>query len=166
MKTRTRLLLTLTAALLVAACLPLSSLAAENAAKGEVYGEGVGHGTAVKISQLFAEPEKWVGRMVRVEGTVTGVCAKRGCWITIGSDEEFQQMRIKVDDGVIVFPVEAKGRHAVAEGVFTKIELSVEQTRRHLQHQAEEKGEPFDPTSVTEPVVIYQIKGSGAVIKS
>jgi len=132
------------------------------AKKGTDYGEGLTGKDTVKISKLLSEPDPYVGETVRVKGVVTGVCEKRGCWISLASDQEFEELRIKVDDGVIVFPMEAKGKKAIAEGVFTKIEMSIEQTVAYKQHHAEEHGEEFDPASVTEPMVYYQIKATGA----
>ncbi|MDQ7007906.1 MAG: DUF4920 domain-containing protein [Acidobacteriota bacterium] len=165
-KVALRLAAALAAGLVLVALTPAFAGDAPAGITGKVYGQGVSSAETVPISQLLANPEKWLGKTVRVEGTITGVCEKRGCWITIGSDKEFQDLRIKVDDGVIVFPVEAKGRYAVAEGVFTKIEMSLEQTIRYKKHHAEEHGEEFDPASVTEPLVFYQIKGTGAVIRN
>ena len=82
----------------------------------------------------------------------------------IAGDEEFQSLRVKVDDGVIVFPMEAKGHRAVAEGVFQKFELTMEQTHAMKKHECEEKGEEFDATSCTKPGMVYQVAGLGAVI--
>lgn len=129
------------------------------------YGEPLTGADMVKVSELLSNPEPYLGKKVRVVGLVTGVCAKRGCWISIADDEEFKEIRVKVDDGVIVFPMEAKGRRATAEGVFVKIEMTMEQTLKYLEHHAEEHGEEFDPSEVTEPKVFYQIKGEGAVIR-
>lgn len=147
----------------IAACLAISSPAV--AGEGKVYGEPLSGKETIKISTLMANPEKHVGRTVKVEGLITAVCEKRGCWMSLASDEEFQELRIKVDDGVIVFPLEAKGRHAVAEGEFTKIEMTMEQTIAYKKHHAEEHGEEFDPGTVTEPLTYYQIKATGAVIR-
>ncbi len=135
------------------------------AALAESYGKALGGGQPVKVSELIASPDKYVGKVVKVEGLVTDVCAKRGCWMTLASDREFQTIRIKVDDGVIVFPMEAKGKKAVVEGTFTKIELSKEQTLEYQKHQAEEQKRPFDPKSVTAGMTVYQIKGVGATIQ-
>ena len=71
---------------------------------------------------------------------------------------------VKVEDGVIVIPMEAKGKKAVAEGTLTKIELTLEQAIEHARHMAEEQKKPFDPKSVTGPTVTYQLNGTGAVI--
>jgi hypothetical protein len=84
--------------------------------------------------------------------------------MTLASDKEFQDLRIKVDDGVIVFPIEAKGKRAIAEGQFTKIEMTMEETIAYKKHHAEEHDEAFDPSQVTEPMTYYQIQATGAVI--
>ena len=131
---------------------------------GKSYGEPLTGTDTIKISELIAESDKYVGETVRVEGLITGVCEKRGCWISLASDEEFQDIRIKAQDGVIVFPVEAKGRHAVAEGVFSMKELTMEQTLARAEHHAEEHGEKYEPEKITEPAVWYQIDVTGAVI--
>jgi hypothetical protein len=112
------------------------------------------------------DPDPFLGKVVRVEGLVTGVCEKRGCWMTLASsDVEFEEIRIKVDDGVIVFPMEAKGKHAVAEGTLMKIDMTMEQTLDYMKHHAEEHDEEFDPTVITEPLAFYQIQATGAVIR-
>jgi len=129
------------------------------------YGEPLTGTDTVEIGHLLDHPDEYVGKTVRVEGSVSGVCQKAGCWMMLTSlTDESKQIRIKVKDGVIVFPTEAKGSHATAEGVFTKLDLDLEQTRTFLAHQAEEQGQAFDPTTVEEPMVYYQIKGTGAVI--
>jgi len=83
----------------------------------------------------------------------------------IASDEEFQKIKIKVKDGEIVFPMEAKGKTALVEGEVYEIKLTKEQAIEHGEHEAEEKGIKFDPSSIDGPVTLYQIKGIGAVIK-
>lgn len=119
----------------------------------------------VTIDELTTNPEAYVGKLVRVEGLITDVCTKRGCWIKIAGDKDFQEIRFKVKDGVMVFPVEAKGHQAVAEGTWTKFELSKEQVIERGKHHAEEKGETFDESTVTGPEVHYQLQGKGAVVK-
>jgi predicted NBD/HSP70 family sugar kinase len=134
--------------------------------EGTAYGEGVGKGQPVKVSELLTHPDGYVGKHVRVEGLITDVCPKRGCWMEIASDREFETIRFKVDDGVIVIPMDAKGKRVDAEGIFTKIEITKEQALAHAKHVAEETGETFDPAKAGDlPTVIYQIQGTGAVIR-
>ena len=134
-------------------------------AVADTYGKALSASQPVKVSELIASPDKYVGKIVKVEGLVTEVCAKRGCWMNLAGDKEFQTIRIKVDDGVIVFPLSAKGKKAAAEGTFTKIELSKEQTLEYKKHMAEEANAPFDPKSVSSGMTIDQVKGVGATIQ-
>jgi hypothetical protein len=131
---------------------------------GKTYGKGVSSAEIIKVSELVAHADKYIGQTVRVEGVVIDVCAKRGCWMDLKSDGG--TVRIKVDDGVIVFPMDAKGKTAIAEGVFKKIEMSPDEARAHAKHLAEEKGQALDAANVAAaPTVVYQIAGTGAVIQ-
>lgn len=132
---------------------------------GKVYGAGVAATQTVKISDLHKRVDELVGKRVRVEGTVTDVCPMRGCWFNMASDEPGKTLRFKVRDGVMVFPMSARGQYAVAEGVVRKIPLNLEQTKRVLAHEAEEKGEPFDTSTVTEPITLVRLDGVGAVLR-
>jgi len=129
------------------------------------YGKALSDGNVVKVSELLAKPDDFVGKTVKVEGIITDVCEMRGCWMVIAGDQEFQSIRFKVEDGVIVIPMEAKGKKAVAEGTFRKIEMSKEQAIEQAKHHAEEKGMEFDPSTVKGPSVTYQLEGIGAVIE-
>ena len=76
-----------------------------------------------------------------------------------------QDVNAKVKDGEIVFPLSAKGHAAVVEGQVEKVELTQKQAIGWLSHEAEERGVPFDSTTVTGPMTIWRIKGAGAEIK-
>jgi hypothetical protein len=136
-----------------------------NAGNGNKYGKEITLKEKTKISAILAEPQKYVGKTVLVEGTVVAVCEKRGCWIELASDKKFQKMKIKVKDGEIVFPIEESGKTALVEGTVYEIKMTKEQALEQAKHEAEEHGTKFDPASVKGPVTLYQIKGLGAVIK-
>jgi len=129
------------------------------------YGKDLTLKEKTNISDILASPEKFKGKKVLVDGPVVDVCKERGCWIKIGSDKEFESIRIKVDDGVIIFPLDAKGKNAKAEGVVSVRTLSVEDLIKQGEEQAKEAGTKFDPSSVKGAKTIIQIKGEGAVIK-
>ena len=128
------------------------------------YGRGLGEAPLVGIAELVSRGPDHLGRVVRVEGTVDDVCPMRGCWISM-ADGAGNRVKIKVVDGQIVFPVSAIGHPAVAEGRLTMFELQGEEAVGYLAHLAEEKGQPFDPSTVgEEPLVVWQLEGTGAVI--
>ncbi len=129
----------------------------------EKFGREISLSEKTKISDILANPEEFVGKTVLVEGQVLDVCQHAGCWMELKSDGD-GKIRIKVKDGDIVFPVSAVGSNAIAEGTVYKIELTKEEAIEFYQHMAEESGKEFDPSTVTGPVTIYQIRGIGAEI--
>jgi len=132
---------------------------------GETYGSGVHVAEATPIAKILADPDAYVGKTVRIEGKVLDVCPMKGCWMELAGDDSKQSLKVKVDDGVMVFPVTSKGRLAVAEGTVEAIPMTKEQYVGWLEHLAEERGEAFDAASVGEgPFRILQLKGTGARI--
>ena len=131
----------------------------------EKYGAEIKSNQKVKISEILNTPEQFVGKTVLVEGNVLDVCTEAGCWMDITSDIPNQKIKIKVKDGDIIFPVEAKGKSALVEGVVYSIEFDEDEAKEYFQHMAEDAGKEFDSTTVTGPMTIYQIKGLGAEIK-
>ena len=118
-----------------------------------------------KISSILAEPESYLDKTVLVEGEVLDVCSKAGCWMDLKSDVNGEKIKIKVKDGEIIFPVEAKGKNALVEGKVYKLDLTQEEAISYYKHIAEENGKEFDAATVTGPITIYQIKGIGAEIE-
>ncbi len=129
------------------------------------YGKKVTLKETTKISDILANPEKFADQKVLVEGTVVDVCQKRGCWIKLSSDKEFETIRFKVEDGVIVFPMSAKGKTAKAEGVVSVKTYSKEDLIKQGEMHAKEEGTTFDPATVKGPKTVVQINGEGAVVK-
>jgi hypothetical protein len=107
-------------AALLLTCLAGVSLTAADT----TFGAGVTLDTATPIADVIARPASFAGRTIRVEGVVTAVCAHMGCWMTLApsgaTGEKPATLRLKVDDGVIVFPVSSRGRTAVAQGVIER----------------------------------------------
>lgn len=131
---------------------------------GTAYGEPLTLEEVTPVSAILDAPEAYLGRRVLVQGLVVAVCEQKGCWMDIASDREFEKVQVKVDDGVIVFPLTARGKQALVEGVVEELELTYEQAVEDARHKAEEHGTEFDPSTVTGPVTIYRIRGLGAVV--
>jgi len=150
------------------------------AGDGTNYGDGVTIDAAVPVETLLSSPDDYIGKAVRVDGVITGVCKKRGCWMQITDPDTGNGVRIKVDDGVIVFPYTAMGKKASAEGVFDAVTLTPEQVEARAAQQAADhahaEGESCDKTDPEQegagcdaPVQdnrIFMIHGTGAVIYS
>lgn len=117
------------------------------------------------IADISAKPADFVGKTIQVKGKISAVCEMMGCWMTLVDPASKASVKIKVKDGEIVFPADAVGKMAVAEGKLIKIEMTMEQAIAQAKHEAEENKKTFDPASITGPVTMYQIQGTGAVIE-
>ena len=104
-----------------AAAAPAPTTAA-SAAKGLTYGPKLSDGTPVPVSTIIDKIDEYDGKTVLVAGVVSDVCANRGCWLDIAGDRAGDTLRVKVKDGEIVFPMSAKGKRVVAEGIVRKLE--------------------------------------------
>lgn len=125
------------------------------------YGAGVKLAAATAVKDLYASPEKFVGKTVRVDGVVTSVCTEMGCWLAIASaDQPEQAVRFQAEhDGKIVFPITLKGKTASAEGVFVKIAAGDKEANEAANEHA-----ASDPKAAAFGSK-YQFKVTGAVAR-
>lgn len=129
-------------------------------------GAGVELADDTPVAAVVAAPEEYVGRRIAIRGEVTDVCEMAGCWLELRAEEGEDLLRVKVDDGVIVFPGWARGHAARAEGTVEKLELSRQEYVAQRRHEAEESGGEFDESTVEGdgPFAIYRLRGTGAEI--
>jgi hypothetical protein len=142
---------------LIAVTLAAAGAAAVPVAATETFGTGVSLVETTPIARIIARPADFEGKIVRVEGTISAVCTEMGCWMALAPDaaKDGSTMMIKVDDGVIVFPVSAKGKRAAAQGVVQRVGGGHEGHSAAAEHaRAQGKETP----------VAWQIKATGAVV--
>ena len=130
----------------------------------KTFGQGLTLSEETAISAIIDNPVAYVGTKVKVSGLVVDVCSTRGCWIYLAGDRDFEKIRIKVTDGEIVFPMEARGKTAIVEGVVESLELTREEVIARRKHHAKETGSNFDPASVTAGESVLRIRGLGSEI--
>ena len=137
--------------ILAIATVPIAAAAPEN------FGTGVSLKDTTPIDRIIARPSDFEGKTVRVEGTISAVCTEMGCWMALAPDQakDGSTLMIKVDDGVIVFPVSAKGKRAAAQGVVQRVGGDHESHSAAAEH-AKAQGK--------EAPVAYQIKATGAIV--
>lgn len=145
--------------------LALSLCSSLAAAEVREFGEPLTEGLeTTPIAEIVADPDAWVGKQVRIEGRVSGVCARQGCWLDLVSPDD-ATLRVKVDDGVIVFPQDAVGHEATAQGEVEILEMERDRYEAYLRHQAEEQGVEFEPSEMGDgPFRIVRLRGHGAQV--
>jgi hypothetical protein len=116
------------------------------------------------LAALMAKPDDFAGKTVQVKGKITAVCQAMGCWLELVNDEG-QHIKFEGHDAEISFPKDCVGKTAIAEGKFTKTELTREQAVAEAKEHAKDTGKAFDESKVRAGVS-YSIEGVGAVILS
>jgi hypothetical protein len=129
----------------------------------EVYGRVPTVERPTRLADILREPSQFDGRTVRVDGTVSGVCQRKGCWMMLrdGGNE----VRIRFRDYGFFVPLDASGRTAAVEGT-AKVEVTSEALRRHLAEDAGESPEAIakitgDTTSVQIVADAVELCGTG-----
>lgn len=141
---------------LLAIFLSLSLVALPLQAASLQFGDKVDKSSLIAISEVQAKPESFLGKTITVQAEVVSVCQKKGCWMQLSAGSG-QQLKIKVRDGDMEFPVSARGKQALATGQLVKIALDLESSREQLAAQAKAQGKSFDPATVTSPIVNWQL---------
>lgn len=89
------------------------------------------------------------------------VCAHMGCWMAFAPNPapDSRTLLVKVDDGVMVFPLSAKGRRAVAQGVMQRIETNDAEARKPAAEHTRQSG-----SGGAEVRTAWQLKATGALV--
>ena len=124
---------------------------AGNAAIGDVYGSKI----SAKAEEAAISPKKLDKKLksnkkienVAVKGKVTDVCDKKGCWLTVETDNN-EKFFVKMKDYAFFVPTALKGKNVVLEGsAETKI-ISVDE-QKHYAEDAKKSQAEID--AITKP---------------
>ena len=121
---------------------------------GRDFGAGLTLTEPTPLATVLAEPERYEGKPVLVQGRVSDVCQKKGCW-TILRDAE-ASVRIRFKDYGFFLPKDSTGDHAFAEGLVSVKTLSEDEQRHY-----EEESRNGDPDSVEGPKTVVSFIASG-----
>lgn len=117
---------------------------AGNALVGDYYGADVSN-VAVKnaISVEKLDDKLQVSSKIEniaVKGEVTGVCPKRGCWVSVKT-EDGSSFFVKMKDYGFFVPTALKGKNVVLEGNAERKVTSVEELKHYAKDAKKSKAE-------------------------
>ncbi|HEV7732737.1 MAG TPA: DUF4920 domain-containing protein [Candidatus Binatia bacterium] len=98
-----------------------------------VYGREPRVATSTPLADILREPARFTGREVRVQGVVSGVCQRKGCWMMLRDGKS--EVRVRFRDYAFFVPRDVSGREAAVEGT-AQVEVVSEAMRRHLASDA------------------------------
>jgi hypothetical protein len=140
----------------------VASLVAVTLAAGpETFGVAPALTEVTPLTKLIARPMDFDTKTVRVEGVVTAVCQMMGCWLALAPVDapKGPTVLVKVDDGVIIFPMSARGRRATVQGVVQRVDAGDAEGREAAREHAEQGGRTEGTGSAR-----WQLKATGAIV--
>ena len=120
-------------------------------------GAMLGNSKKVSLTKIMANPSKYAGKTVRVEGVIVRSCKMEGCWMELAPDKDAKSVRVKMKDHAFFIPLDSAGATAKAEGVFSVKTLSKEE----VQHLIEEDGAKFDNVNKDGTVTEVSFEANG-----
>jgi hypothetical protein len=117
---------------------------------------------AISVKEGTAKSEELNGKMVKVSGKVSQVCAKKGCWFAL-TDDQGSMMRITSKGYKFFVPKDAVGKSAVVEGELQVKMLDVK-TAQHFEDDRVE-GTDEKPKKITEPQRSVSIAAIGVELR-
>jgi hypothetical protein len=150
-------------AIVFAAALSVSTLAfaqetkkmgppAGKALVGDTYGGGVASNVeskAISVEKLNKQLKKENKKLenVAIKGKVTDVCDKKGCWLTIQTEDN-SQFFVKMKDYAFFVPTALKGKNVVLDGTAERKVISVDE-QKHYAEDAKKPQSEID--AITQP---------------
>ena len=117
---------------------------AGNALVGDFYGADVSKGSeskAISVEKLESDLKNSNKvENVAVKGVVTDVCPKKGCWVSVKT-EDGSSFFVKMKDYAFFVPTALKGKSVVLEGTAEKKITSVDELKHYAKDAKKSKAE-------------------------
>jgi hypothetical protein len=130
-----------------------------------ILGEKIQVEKVTQVSEIIEKPGDFIDKIVRVEGYIVDGCMHEGAWISIGGDKDFQQLTIWHKEGQMIFPLDHKGKYAIAEGAVYPVQLTEEQAVNWLKHLAAIHTQEINLEKAKGGMTLYRLSPIGVVIK-
>ena len=105
---------------------------------GRDFGAGLTLATTTSLVDVVASPERHFEAPILVEGRLTDLCMKKGCWTVLADGKA--SVRVRFQDYGFFLPKDALGARALVEGV-AQIRTLSEREARHYASESQ-NGEP------------------------
>lgn len=126
-----------------------------------LFGNAITEENAIPLSELSQKLSGTDSLNIKVQGKITDVCQKKGCWMDMDLGNG-QTMKVTFRDYGFFVPKGAAGKNAVIEGSAYLDTLSVDELRHYAQDGGATQAE-ID--SIQKPEVEISFVADGVVIK-
>jgi hypothetical protein len=97
-------------------------------------GEAIGKAEKASLKKVLADPAKYSGKTVLVEGVIVRSCKMEGCWLELAPAKDAQSMRVKMKGHSFFVPLDSAGLNAKVEGTVSVKTL----TKDYVDHLIED----------------------------
>lgn len=136
---------------------------AENVVEYAVFGDSISQDDAISSAEMmakFKDLKEGDTLNVKFKSSIDEVCQKKGCWMTLGLEED-EQAFVKFKDYGFFVPKNAQEKEAIVNGKAFVSVISVDE----LKHYAKDEGKSQEAIdSITEPQVTYSFMADGVLI--
>lgn len=129
---------------------------------GKHFGNTITADDAVAYDAVMGMMANTDSISMKVVGKVKEVCLKKGCWMTLVSDQPgYPEMRVTFKDYAFFMPKDLSGKRVVVDG-FARVETTSVDILRHYAEDA--KKSPEEIAAITEPKREVSFEASGVLI--
>ena len=129
---------------------------------GKHFGATINAENAIDYDQVMAKMATTDSMSMKVTGKVKEVCQKKGCWMTLVSDQTgYPEMRVTFKDYAFFMPKDLSGKRVVVDG-FARIETTSVDVLRHYAEDAKKSAEEI--AAIKEPLREVSFEAAGVLI--
>lgn len=148
--------------LCVITCLSACAQSTPSSTDGKHFGARITPENAIAYEEVMPQMETADSLSMKVIGKVKEVCQKKGCWMTLVSDQPgYPEMRVTFKDYEFFMPKDLSGKRVVIEG-FAQVTTTPVDVLRHYAEDA--KKSPEEIAAITEPKREVAFEATGVVI--
>ncbi len=157
-----KLLFGFSAALFLFSCSndqPAKTDASNAAGDGKHFGATIDAANAITYDALIPQMAATDSLAVKVTGKVAEVCQKKGCWMTLVSDQPGQpEMRVTFKDYAFFMPKDLSGKRVVVDG-YAYVDVTPVDVLRHYAEDAGKSKEEIEKITEPKREVAYEAAG-------
>lgn len=132
------------------------------AAQQKSFGASITQDNAISYDDLLTKMATTDSLPAKVTGKVKEVCQKKGCWMTLVSDDPSKpEMRVTFKDYAFFMPKDLSGKKVVVDG-FARVEVTPVDVLRHYAEDAKKSKEEIE--AIKEPKRETSFEAAGVLI--
>lgn len=111
----------------------------------------------VDLVKVVANPNKFVGKVVRVNGLIVRSCKSEGCWLELAPNKDAKSIRVTMKGHAFFIPLDAAGSNIRAEGEFKVKTITADE----VKEMTEKDGAKFDKINADGTVTEVSFEATG-----